>query len=109
MPNLEKLYLQKTGISDDALTHLEGLNHLRYLNLYGTQISDTGLQNLIDLPNLDSLFIWETNVTKEAADSFKERKLAQTGVEDWEAEIEALKARIRNATILVDTGVDVQE
>ena len=109
MPNLEKLYLQKTGISDNALTHLEGLNHLRYLNLYGTQITDTGLENLIDLPSLDSLFIWETNVTKEAADSFKERKLAETGLEGWEAEIEALKARIRNATILVDTGVDIQE
>jgi len=109
MPNLEKLYLQKTGISDDALTHLEGLNHLRYLNLYGTQITDTGLESLVDLPSLDSLFIWETNVTEEAADSFKERKLAQTGIEDWEAEIEALKARIRDATILVDTGVEVQE
>ena len=109
MPNLEKLYLQKTGISDETLTHLGGLNHLRYLNLYGTQITDTGLEKLIGLPSLDSLFIWETNVTMEAADSFKERKLAQTGVEDWETEIEALKARIRNATILVDTGVEVQE
>ena len=76
---------------------------------YGTQITDTGLKKLIDLPSLDSLFVWETNVTKEAADSFKERKLAQTGVEAWEAEIEALKARIRDATILVDTGVEVQE
>ena len=51
---------------------------------------------MIDLQSLDSLFVWETNVTKEAADSFKERKLAQTGVEAWEAEIEALKARIRD-------------
>ena len=109
MPNLEKLYLQKTSISDDALSHLEGLNHLRYLNLYSTQVSDTGLEKLIDLPSLDSLFVWETNVTKEAAEAFKARKLAQTGVESWEAEIEALKARIRDATILVDTGVDVQE
>lgn len=109
MPNLEKLYLQKTGITDDALAHLEGLNHLRYLNVYGTQVSDTGLENLISLPSLESLFVWETNVTKEAADEFRERKLAQTGVEEWEAEIEALKAKIRDASILVDTGVEVQE
>ena len=109
MPNLEKLYLQKTEISDKALTHLKGLNRLRYLNLYGTQISDTGLDELLDLPSLSSLFVWETNVTKEAADAFKERKLAQTGVKEWEAEIEALKARIRDASILVDTGVELEE
>ncbi len=109
MPNLEKLYLQKTSITDEALVLLEGLNRLRYLNIYGTEVSDTGLEYLINLPSLESLFVWETNVTKEAADEFRARKLAQTGVEQWEAEIEALKAKIRDASILVDTGVEVRE
>ncbi len=109
MPNLEKLYLQKTSITDEGLAHLAGLTQLRYLNLYGTQVSDDAFEHLIDLPRLKSLFVWETNVSKEAAQEFAERRLAATGVETWQAEIAALKAKINDARILVDTGIEVEE
>lgn len=109
MPNLEKLYLQKTAVTDEGLSYLTGLTQLRYLNLYGTQVTDAAFDHLIKLPKLKSLFLWETQVSKEAAQEFQERKLAATGVETWQAEIDALKAKIADAKILVDTGIEVEE
>jgi len=109
MPNLEKLYLQKTAVTDEGLAHLAGLTQLRYLNLYGTQVTDAAFDHLMGLPKLKSLFLWETDVSKEAAHDFQERKLASTGVETWQAEIDALKAKIADAKILVDTGIEAEE
>ena len=109
MPNLEKLYLQKTGITDEGLSHLSGAKTLRYLNLYGTQITDDGLDHLEYLDSLKSLFLWETGVSKEAATAFQERKSESSGVADLRAEIEALEARIRESQIQVDTGATTAE
>ena len=106
MPNLEKLYLQKTSITDEGIQHLESLIRLRYLNLYGTQVTDDALDALVDLPRLKSLFVWETQISKSAADDFQEQKLEATGVQAWQDEIAALKAKISDAKILVDTGIE---
>ena len=108
MPNLEKLYLQKTLVTDEGIQHLEGLTRLRYLNLYGTQVTDDALDTLVDLPRLKSLFVWETEISKSAAEDFQEQKLEATGVKGWEEEIEALKAKISDAKILVDTGIETE-
>lgn len=106
MGNLEKLYLQNTAITDEGIAHLGALRNLRYLNLYGNQITDAALEHLEELPKLKSLFIWGTQISKEAALAFQERKLDATEVKDWKAEIEALKAKISEARILVDTGAE---
>jgi uncharacterized membrane protein/mono/diheme cytochrome c family protein len=106
MSNLEKLYLQKTSVTDEGIQHLEGLTRLRYLNLYGTQVTDDALDTLVDLPRLKSLFVWETQISKSAAEDFQERKLEATGVKAWQEEIDALKAKISDAKILVDTGIE---
>lgn len=108
MSNLEKLYLQKTSVTDEGIQHLEGLTRLRYLNLYGTQVTDDALDTLVDLPLLKSLFVWETEISKSAAEDFQKQKLEATGVKGWEEEIEALKAKISNAKILVDTGIETE-
>lgn len=108
MPNLEKLYLQKTLVTDEGIQHLEGLTRLRYLNLYGTQVTDDALDTLVDLPRLKSLFVWETEISKSAAEDFQKQKLEATGVKGWEEEIEALKAKISDAKILVDTGIETE-
>ncbi len=109
MPNLEKLYLQKTSITDDGLTHLANLPRLRYLNLYGTKVTDDALEHLVGLPRLKSLFVWETQISKSAAETFQERKLEATGVKAWQEEIDALKAKINAARILVDTGIETAD
>ncbi len=108
MSNLERLYLQKTSITDEGLVHLEGLTQLRYLNLYGTQVTDDALKTLVTLPSLKSLFVWETEISKSAAKNFQEQKLESIGVKRWEDEIEALKDKISEAKILVDTGIETE-
>ena len=40
------------------------LEQLRYLNLVATDISAEGLSSLSDLPNLESLFLYQTNVSQ---------------------------------------------
>lgn len=42
------------------------------LNLYATQISDSGLEHLAKLPNLRRLYAWDTQVTKDGASMFME-------------------------------------
>ena len=37
---------------------------LTYLNLYATEISDTGLLHLKNLSKLKKLYLWQTKVTK---------------------------------------------
>jgi len=108
MSNLEKLYLQKTSITDEGIPHLEGLTRLRYLNLYGTQVTDDALETLVVLPRLKSLFVWETEISKSAAKDFQQQKLESIGVKGWEDEIEALKAKISDAKILVETGIETE-
>ncbi|MGY8693409.1 MAG: c-type cytochrome domain-containing protein, partial [Verrucomicrobiia bacterium] len=106
MTNLERLYLQKTAISDEGLKHVANLENLRYLNLYGTQISDSGLEYLEDLDELKSLYLWETQVTPAGAKAFQASALDQSQINDWEEEIKALKQKIKQSGILVETGAE---
>jgi hypothetical protein len=106
MVNLERLYLQKTAISDEGLEHVANLEKLRYLNLYGTQVSDSGLERLEDLDNLQSLYLWETQVTPAGAKAFQANTLDQSQIDTWEDEIKALKQKISQSGILVETGAE---
>jgi hypothetical protein len=106
MDNLERLYLQKTMISDEGLEHVANLENLRYLNLYGTQVSDDGLEYLEDLDQLQSLYLWETQVTSEGAEAFRSNALDQSQVNAWEEEIQALKQKINQSGVLVETGAE---
>ncbi|MDE0770347.1 MAG: hypothetical protein OSB19_18375, partial [Opitutaceae bacterium] len=106
MVNLERLYLQKTAISDEGLEHVANLEKLRYLNLYGTQVSDSGLERLEDLDNLQSLYLWETQVTPAGAKAFQANTLDQSQIDTWEDEIKALKQKINQSGILVETGAE---
>ena len=36
---------------------------LRYLNLYGTAITDRGLEELVHLSSLEAVYLWQTEVT----------------------------------------------
>jgi hypothetical protein len=47
------------------LAHLKNLENLEYLNLYGTQVSDAGLEHLKGLKNLRKLYLWESKATNE--------------------------------------------
>ena len=49
---ISDLSLEKTSIGDAAVVHISGLDHLEWLNLYQSKISDNGLKHLVRLHNL---------------------------------------------------------
>ena len=64
-PNVQKLLLRGTKVSDAGLEHLERLTHLEYLDLSETTVAGPGLRHLTGLANLQKLILWRTSVTKD--------------------------------------------
>jgi len=104
MPNLVRLHLERTGVTDAGLQHVLHLDNLEYLDLYGTQVTDDGLRQLEALPKLKQVFVWQTKVTPAAASEFVEARTDKDQLDQWESQIEQLKAKIREAHVLVDLG-----
>jgi hypothetical protein len=52
---------------------LAGIPTLAHLDLSYTKVGNDGLQHLAKLPNLKQLYLTETEVTPEAAESFKKQ------------------------------------
>ncbi len=104
MPNLKRLHLERTAITDAGLGKLSGLASLEYLNLYGTGISDAGVAKLETLPKLKHLFLWATKVTPAGAKAFAEAHTDKDQIQEWEEEIDQLKARIQNSQVSIEMG-----
>ena len=60
--NLNRLYLDNTSIDDDMILALNKLKNLEYLNLYGTKITAIGAKKIVQLPRLNQLFLWQTEI-----------------------------------------------
>ena len=73
LPNLSRIHMENTSVTDADLIHLSKLENLEYLNLYGTGISNEGLKHLESLPNLKSLYLWQTKVDNAGAQALKEK------------------------------------
>jgi len=72
LKNLTKLKLQKTSISDESLRLIaDNLNQLSVLNIYGTKITDQGLDYLSNMASLKQLFIWQTQTTAAGINRLK--------------------------------------
>jgi len=61
-PNLLRLFLQGTTVSDAGVSQLKKLEHLETLNLYGTNIKGEALPALAKMPSLRKLYVWQTDV-----------------------------------------------
>jgi uncharacterized membrane protein/YHS domain-containing protein len=62
-PNLRWLDLGGTGVTDSGLAHVAGMLNLTRLHLERTTISDEGLSHLTDLAGLEYLNLYGTQVT----------------------------------------------
>lgn len=71
LPNLLKLRLDQTEVTDAGIAHLTNLKQLEYLNLYGTKVGDGIVEHIKQLPNLKKLFLWQTNITEEAVSELR--------------------------------------
>lgn len=103
-PNLESLHVPRTRISDDGLKHLSSLGQLESLNLYGTAVSDSGIGALEGLPLLRRLYLWQTKVSAKAADQLAARLPAASETATYKRQIEELQAKIRGVRVEVNTG-----
>jgi len=69
LPNLERLFLGDTQITDNGLRHLAGMSALKTVVLFGERpnpnITNAGLEHLKGLTNLEILNLYGTRVTDE--------------------------------------------
>jgi hypothetical protein len=65
--NLTRLRLDRTRVTDAGLAPLSGLARLEYLNLYATAVTDAGLSHLLRLGSLRDIYLWRTPVTAAGA------------------------------------------
>ena len=105
MPNLTRLHLERTAITDAGLACVGKLPNLEYLNLYNTPVTAEGIAHLEGLPKLKQVYLWGTKVTPEAAQSLAAARTDAEQVRRWQQEIDALHAKIREAKFIVDLGV----
>ncbi|MBD3675093.1 MAG: hypothetical protein HUJ26_16370 [Planctomycetaceae bacterium] len=63
MTQLRELYLEDTQLTDTGVRELLGFQNLRVLVLTGTRISDTGVSLLANLETIDVLCLDSTNIT----------------------------------------------
>jgi hypothetical protein len=73
LPNLSRLYLDNTLITDEGIAFLKNTTELRYLNLVGTSITEKGLRALSSLPHLKSVYLYQSEVKMEAIAEIQQR------------------------------------
>jgi hypothetical protein len=71
---LEKLNLYGTGVTDQGLDLLLPLGSLKELELSYTLISDEGLQKLKDIKSLEKLTLFGTKLSDDSIKSFQLRR-----------------------------------
>jgi hypothetical protein len=71
-PGLRRLYLGRTGFSDAVLPTVAKLSGLTYLQTFGNNFTDQGVQQLGSLVHLEHLYLEEETLTLAAFD-FVER------------------------------------
>ncbi|MCH7958813.1 MAG: tetratricopeptide repeat protein [Candidatus Hydrogenedentes bacterium] len=114
---LEKLLLSGTGVTDQALTYLWGLDSLRELNLSNTRISDNGLAPIISLPALETLSLADTPIEGAGLsylrnlDSLRRLDLSRTQVTDSGLAnlptLSAMETLLLQGTRVTDSSLDL--
>ncbi len=74
LDSLEKLYLVDTQITDSGLEPLKSLKGLKVLSLVGTPITDKGLDALGAIESLETVFLAGTKVTDEGVKTLEEAR-----------------------------------
>lgn len=67
MPHLTHLYVEHTEVDGGIIRAVQDLEYLEYLNLFGTRVGDDDILPLADMKSLESVYLWQTDVTPEGA------------------------------------------
>lgn len=103
-PGLRRLYLVWAGFSDAVLGTVARLTGLTYLQTFGNNFTDGGVQKLAALVNLDHLYLEEETLTAGAF-AFVDQlpHLARLGLQDVPITLDDLR-RLRGRLPGVDVG-----
>jgi hypothetical protein len=71
MPGLKRVVLKGPKISNEMLTALFDVANLEHLELDYADIDDRAVDTIVDLPLVDSLRVFGTQISKEGADRIK--------------------------------------
>lgn len=102
-PGLRHLHLMRTGFSDAALAAIARLSELVFLQTWGNEFTDVGVQQLVALQKLESLYLEEETLTA-AAFAFADRlpHLARLGADDvamTNTDLAELRHRLPHVTV----------
>jgi hypothetical protein len=56
------------------LKSLSDLKNLEFLNVYGTNITDAGLNSLGGVKSLKAVYLWQTKTTEQGVSAFKVKR-----------------------------------
>lgn len=87
MKNLKRLNLANTAVTDAGADHIAALTALDYLNLVNTKVTDAAMPKFEKIPVLKKLFVWQTGVTKPAAEALHQKLPAITINLGWDSEV----------------------
>ena len=97
-PGVQLLYLAHAGLTDEALQWIAQLTNLTYLQAWGNEFTDAGVQQLVGLQQLVNLYLEEESLSLAAFDFVEQLPaLERLGLQDVElsdAELAALQARL---------------
>jgi YHS domain-containing protein len=108
LPNLARLHLERTAVTDAGLPAVLPLRNLEYLNLHSTAVTDEGVTRLGESPSLRQLYVWQTKVTPVGAQAFTSARVDETQIRQWEEEIENLRRRISEQQVIINLGTTNQ-
>lgn len=72
--NVEMICLEDAWVTDSDLSRLTKLDHLRFLDLSGTRISDAGLSQLVPLASLETVVVCRTGLTSLGMQEFQKAR-----------------------------------
>jgi hypothetical protein len=78
LPNLQRLNLARTDLTDESLPHLKVLGQLQLLDLTGTSVSSKGLEPLQGLTKMQTLNLSSTQVNDQGLSYLKGMKDLRT-------------------------------
>jgi uncharacterized membrane protein len=108
-PNLSKLFLEQTNISDAGFKTIKPLKNLTYLNLYSCNITDKSIPILQQFKNLKTLYLWQTKFSDEGIESLKKEIPNLTIITGKENTETFANAQLRAPQILADSSMFMKE
>lgn len=108
-PNLERLNLNYTDITDAGMKQLMGMKQLVAVSLSGTAVDANGLLSLAANPHLKEVYVWDSRISVNALASVKQKYpqlIIETGFQGADTTIVTLNKPLIKTTegLFRDTG-----